>query len=189
MDTRKSRLTRVLASMGLAAALAVGAVMPTLAADSATLDGTASLNAGPLDLDATGPVIFSGTLNGENQTLTTAPGASTITITDATGSGAGWSLSASATQFSTEDGNHQLPADALTINESPVAGVTGEESELPATTTQATLTSTPAVILSAAEGTGMGKFEVNPTFSLDIPFDAYAGIYESTVTFTLAVTP
>ncbi|MBX5444537.1 MAG: WxL domain-containing protein [Sphaerobacter sp.] len=188
MDTRKSRLTRVLAGMGLAAALAVGAVLPSLAADSATLDGTANLAAGPLDLVANGSVSFSGTLNGQDQTLTTNPGDATITITDATGSGAGWSLSASATQFADGDG-HFLPADALSIGSSTVTTDAGYAGDLPGTLTGGTLGSTSTVILAAPADSGMGTFSIAPTFTLNVPAEAYAGDYTSTVTFTLAVTP
>lgn len=187
MSIRTSRLMRVVAGLGLAAALAVGAVMPALAAD-ATLDGTASLTGGDLTVVTGGEVTFTGNLTGSSTTLPSA-GNPSVTITDATGTGAGWTLSASADPFTNTENAHTLPADALTMLASNVSAVAGSTAGLPATTQEVGLTGTPSVVLTADPDTGMGTFQIEPAFTLDIPANAYAGTYTSTVTFTLAATP
>jgi hypothetical protein len=157
---------------------------------------SATLNAGGLGFAGTpGNVTFpSTTLNGQNKTITaTQP----LDIADATGSGAGWNVTATSTLFTS--GSNTLPAGATVIGSAPAtptcdtnvtctpAGTTtvAYPYSLPAAATAPTATK----LFSAPAGTGMGDQTVTPTWTLAIPGNAYAGNYTSTWTLSLVSGP
>ena len=63
---------------------------------SASTIATATISAGTLSVSVPAAISFSDTLNGLDQTTTAG---SAIDVRDATGSGAGWNLTATSTQF------------------------------------------------------------------------------------------
>jgi len=178
-----------------AAAVTIGSVL-ALAAPAGATTASETLTAGSLGFASTpGNVNFPATtLNGANKTVT-AP--QSLDIADATGSGAGWNITATSTVF--KAGTYTLPTGATTIASSPGAptcdtNVTCSRGgsttvsypySLPAGTNAPTATK----IFNAPAGTGMGDQTVTPTWTLAIPANAYAGAYTSTWTLSLVSGP
>lgn len=136
------------------------------------------------------------TLDGSAQT--TSATVDPFAVTDATGTGAGWRLTAQATPFAEIDtdgnyvsGGRTLPPDSLSLEGLAVAA-DGTASPPP------TVAPGPHVLdgmgavtlLDAAPGSGMGRFVVSPdSLTLGIPADAYARTYRSDVTLSLVTGP
>src|SRR5271165_973254 len=110
MRGRISNITRGVVLCGLTC----GAMLvSTAAANAAT--ATANLTAGTLGFVSAPPnVTFSDTLNGTNQTATSNQA---IDVSDATGSGTGWNVTATSTTFTA--GAHTLGTGATTIASTP----------------------------------------------------------------------
>jgi hypothetical protein len=137
-------------------------------------------------------VSFSATLGGADQTVTSNQG---IDVSDATGSGTGWNLTATSTTFTT--GTHSLSTSATTVSSAPSvacdAGTTCTTAtnsvtypySLPAATTAPTATK----LYNAAANTGMGNQTVTVAWKLAVPGNAYAGSYTSTWTLSLVSGP
>jgi hypothetical protein len=157
---------------------------------------SATLNAGSLGFASTpGNVTFpSATLDGSNKTVTASQ---VLDIADATGSGAGWNITATSTLF--KSGSYALPVGATMVSTAPpaptcdtnvtctVAGSTTVSYPyiLPAGATAPTATK----LFNAPVGTGMGDQSLSPTWTLAIPANAYAGNYTSTWTLSLVSAP
>jgi hypothetical protein len=191
MEQQTHRFARFSASLGLAAALALGAVVPAFAVDD-TDNSTASatVTGGALVLDGVPPTTsFSGgTLNGTPKTSTASLDAD---VNDATGTGDGWTLSISAERFENEDGK-LLAANALTVTAVDVACKNSGEcpNDVADRSGLSQVVDTSAgTLLTAAADTGMGYFTTDTSLSLAVPASTYAGTYESTITLTLAATP
>ncbi len=139
-------------------------------------------------------VIFNATLNGLNQTATAAQA---INVSDATGSGAGWNLTATSTTFA--QGAHTFPTTATTITAAPTVacdpGVTCVRATktalvtypytLPAAATAPTATR----FFNSRAGRGMGDQTITPTWRLAVPANAYSGAYTSTWTISVVSGP
>jgi hypothetical protein len=180
----------------LGAGLAATASLLLMAGPAGATTASATLNAGALGFASTpGNVTFpSVTLNGTNKTVTASQ---PLDIADATGSGAGWNVTATSTLFTS--GSYTLPAGAATITSAPSAptcdsNVTCTQAgsttvaypySLPAGATAPTATK----LFNAAAGTGMGDQTLNPSWTLAIPGNAYAGNYTSTWTLSLVSGP
>ena len=157
---------------------------------TAVLDtGTLSFASSPANL--TFPAL---SLDGSNQS-TTADLA--LDIADATGSGAGWNVTITSTQFSS--GSSTLPASATSVDAPPSASCDQNASCTPATpsgdvaypvTVPAGSTAPVATRLySAAAGSGMGDQTFSPAFILAVPANAAAGAYSSDWTLSLVSGP
>lgn len=157
---------------------------------------SATLNAGGLGFASTpGNVTFpSTTLNGQNKTINaTQP----VDIADATGSGAGWNVTATSTLFTS--GSYTLPAGATVVGSAPATptcdtNVTCTAAGTPTVTYPYSLPAgatapTATKLFNAPVGTGMGDQTVTPTWTLGIPGNAYAGNYTSTWTLSLVSGP
>lgn len=184
------RLTKHAALIG-AAALAVACPTSAIAAD-ATATGTVS--AGSLSLTTTATPSFSATLDGSDQTKTyTVPS----TVEDSRGSGAGWNLTVTSTQFTTGGATPKT----LSTSASSATGVTNacvSGSTCTAATNAITYPFTvpaaatpPAAVkyYNAAADTGMGEFTNTPTVSVALPANIYAGTYTSTLTLAAVSGP
>lgn len=182
--------------MKLGAGIATLGSLLLIAAPAGATTASATLTAGSLGFASTpGNVTFpSVNLNGQNRSVNASQ---PLDIADATGSGAGWNVTATSTLFTS--GSYTLPAGSTTIGSAPAAatcdtGVTctvaGSNSvsypySLPAGATAPTATK----LFTAGLGTGMGDQTLNPTWTLAIPGNAYAGNYQSTWTLSLVSGP
>lgn len=161
----------VVATMAIAAsAFALGV--------TGTITGTAGIALNPGSAPS-----FTDTLSGADQTVTYQPG---LTVTDARGTGAGWHLTVSATNLT--DGTHSLSQSVSAVSQACSSGST---CTLPtnSVTLPVAIGTSGSSFYSAASGAGLGQVAVNPTVSVAIPGNSYAGSYSSTVTFAAVAGP
>ena len=175
-----------------AALFAVGALVSTsLPAAAAT--ATATVTGGTLGfVAAPASTGFSVSLTGRDVVATATQ---TFDVGDATGSGAGWNITATSTTFAT--GAHSLATTSVTVPSVPTVGCDSGAScttatngtsypyTLPAGSTAPTATK----IFTAGANTGLGNQTVTLAFQLAIPANAFAGNYSSTWTYTLVSGP
>ena len=185
----KAHHPKIIAALATCLAL-LGVIAPAASAATAT----ATLTAGSLAFVATPPdVTFSVALNGTDRTTTATQG---IDVGDATGSGAGWNVTATSTTFTTA-GSKTLPTSATTVQSSPSigcdAGVTCTTAtngvSYPYTLPAAGVAPTATKLFNAAVNTGMGNQTVTPTWRLAVPANSFAGSYTSTWTLSLVSAP
>jgi opacity protein-like surface antigen len=172
--------------LGLAAALAAAAA----AAHATTVSGVVNPGS-PLSVSAPAGASFALTLDGTDQTPTyTLP----LTVTDPRGSGAGWNLTITSTQFDAGS-SHVLATNASTVTGVTAACVSGSTCASPTNSVTAPSvpsgTTAPAAVklYNAAANSGMGKITVTPTVAVSVPANVYAGTYTSTVTIAIVSGP
>lgn len=128
-----------------------------------------------------------------------------INVTDARGTGAGWSVSISATTFVSTDAHaYTLSTGSPDIGDDPIvckpssASCNTSTAALPTGATQGTSfqfttpNSTPSQVLiaTAALNTGMASYTITPKVEFPILANAYAdSMYQSTVTVTTTLGP
>jgi hypothetical protein len=219
------RLSAVAASAALAAgALSVGAAVVAPGSASAatctaiigtgcTITGTATLTGGILSELVPGQLTWSGTLTGVAQSLVDTTAADQgYTVTDATGSAAGWHSQVSATTFTS--GAKTLPNTGTFVTNGSVTSVTSTTAPtaacavalactLPTNTTTypvavTTAASAPTAVTiydtSATTGVGVinigGSTAANPVgWWVNVPANALAGTYTSTIVESIVSGP
>jgi hypothetical protein len=177
-------------------ALAVASLVVAVCAGPALADTanvTATVTGGGLSEATSATPSFSATLDGTDQTPTyTLP----LTVTEARGTGAGWNLTVTSTQFTTGGGTPKT----LSTTASSVASVTSSCATGTCTSPTNSVTypvglpagSTPPTAVkffNAAANTGMGKFTITPTVNVSVPANTFAGAYSSTVTLAVVTGP
>ncbi|XVQ83260.1 WxL domain-containing protein [Microbispora siamensis] len=169
------------------------------------MTATATLTGGSLTLAAPASLGWTGTLNGNNQSLVDTTAADQqYTVSDATGSGAGWHVTLSATQFT--NGPNTLPNSGTFVTNGSTTSISSTNA--PTATCSGTCTlptnsgitypvaittgAAPATIYHAAANTGLGQVVIggsaapNPVgWWINIPANASAGSYTSTVTMAI----
>ena len=157
-------------------------------------DGTqVVVTAGTLSITNPAAADFaSRTIDGTAQTTTASLDA--FTVTDATGSGAGWRVTAQASQFTYVPAvgtTRTLAAGSLSVS-TPTVAANGTTSPDPTVSAGPfTIDVASAVqVASAAVDTGMGAYDFGATtMTLSLPADVYAGTYTSTVTISVVSAP
>jgi WxL domain surface cell wall-binding len=165
---------------------------PSAFAASATVTGT--ITAGSLSMATSATPSFSVTLDGTDKTPTyTVP----TTVTDTTGSGAGWNLTITSTQFTTGGGTPKT----LATNASTITGVTNSCTGSGTCTSPTNgigypigvpaASSPPAAVkyFNAAASSGAGEFTNTPTVQVAVPASSAAGSYTSTLTLAAVSGP
>jgi WxL domain surface cell wall-binding len=129
------------------------------------------------------PVTLSG------QATTTSASLATFSVTDATGSGDGWHVTAQADQFT--GSTHNLALSSLTMSEPTVASPGTSSPDPTIEPGPYTIDAATAVqIASAALNEGMGQYDFGATtLTLSLPADTYADTYNSTVTISVVTAP
>ena len=162
------------------------ALVATGAALAASLTATATVSgAAGISLSNPASASLSSTLDGSDQTVNYQP---VLNVVDATGTGNGWNLTVSATNF--VSGSHTLAPGTITA----AAAVCKAGNSCTAPTSSGityplTVSGTASKLFNAAANTGLGKIDVTPTFAVSIPGNAYAGTYTSTVTLAAVSGP
>ncbi len=154
---------------------------------------TFSFNQGP-EASANSNVI---TLDGHLQTVHFTEFAADWEVVDPTGTGSGYHVEISATDFAggmstTGSIPKVITADRFSAR-IPDVDITLEDPEsntkpVSEATSYAPLDSD-LPFMTAAVNTGMGSYRFDPDFELEIPADTYAGTYVSTVTITITTGP
>jgi len=176
------RAAAILLPLGIALATAAVAAGSTITT-TATVTGT-----GAVSLAAGATASFSDTLDGTDQTVTyQLP----LTVVDARGTGGGWNLTVTSTQFTTGTRTLATSASSLTtVTSACNAGSTCTNPTnaitLPIALPAGATAPTAVKFFNSAANTGMGAFTVTPTVSVTIPGNAYAGSYQSTVTVAVS---
>jgi len=204
-------LTAISAVMvpGTATATSCGSAVP--AGSNCTLTGTLTLSGGTLTLTSPASLTWTGTLTGTDQSLVdVVSGDQQYTVDDATGTGAGWHVTTSATTFT--NGSHTLPnagtlvttgsVTSVTATTAPTATCTGtctlptNSTTYPVAITTAASSPTPVTIYDTAAATGLGQIviggstQANPVgWWVNVPASAVAGSYTSTLTMAIVSGP
>jgi sugar lactone lactonase YvrE len=132
---------------------------------------------------------FTFTLTGTNSPVISQH---TFKVNDNTGSGGGWHMTITSTQF-TSTGGKTLPTTVLAITGVTAACTAGQTCVLPAngvnaypiTVPAASTAPAAATFFSANSGSGTGDITLTATFSLTVPPGSVPGTYTSTASETL----
>ena len=191
----QTRTARRLVSLALAAMLATGSIATAFADGGGTASG--NVLAGTTALAETDGGTFSFPSTHLTATDTTATMNVNTNVTDLRGTGAGWTLQLTMTQFTCSSdstptacaSDETLPV--TTVLNSSAACATSSTCTVPLASTvncglpnHAVSDMTSAVTLCAAAdaGTGMGSADSTSTLKVSIPSGSYSGTYSSTVT-------
>jgi len=167
--------------------VATAALIAATAALASSLTATATVTgASGMSLNLPSNPSISSVLDGTDLTASYAP---TLGVVDARGSGAGWNLSISATNFSDGGGHTLAPGSVMSVAQACHSGSTCTSATSSGIGYPLTISGTAAKFFNAATGTGMGKVDVTPTIQVSIPGNSYAGTYTSTVTIASATGP
>jgi hypothetical protein len=184
-----------------AAVFAVTAALAFAAAPAYADTAVSTVSGGSLSVTTAGATLTGVTLNGTNQTATGTASAA-WSIVDARGTGAAWTVAVTATvptsaAGSTELTPRTLPVGGLSMTTGTVTAGTGSDPITNITGSSALAMSGSSQTLVASSGTNKGTYAVTPTFSLDVPANAFRSNYavgssgalnpySSTVTYTIA---
>jgi hypothetical protein len=175
----------------MATVLALFAVAMALCTSSALAATTSViLTAGPVNVSSAAvDTVTSVPLDGSVKSASVP--LKDLTVTDATGTGAGWHLAVQATPLAA--GGRYLPAGSLRFC---FPGLDSKDrlnpSHLQAASGACLLDSVSAVIITSAApgGTGMGSFSSGASaIMVNVPANASAGTYQSTVFISLITGP
>ncbi|HZQ85598.1 MAG TPA: WxL domain-containing protein [Acidimicrobiales bacterium] len=189
MATRARRLSVAV----VAAAAGALAVLVLPAAPAGATSASITVTASTLGLVSAVPnVSWTDTLNGLDQAPTTTQA---IDVSDATGSGAGWNITATSTTFTT--GAVSLSTTATTVQSSPNVACDASATCVTATTNVSYPYTLPAAgtaptatkVFNATANTGMGDQTVTITWKVALPASTKAGTYTSTWTISLVSGP
>jgi hypothetical protein len=174
------------------AALAAGPATAH-AATSASPTVTGTISGGALSLSTSATPSFSANLaNGDSTPTYTVP----LTATDTTGTGAGWNLTITSTQFTTGGATpHTLATNASSLTGVTAACASGtctnptNQVTYPVAVPAGATAPTAVKFFNAAAGTGLGSFTITPTVGVFVPGTSYAGSYTSTVSLSIVSGP
>lgn len=181
-----------------AVAIAAAVVLPA-SAQAATTSASVMLQGGALAFVGGTPAATltfpTTTLNGADRTLTASLA---FAVSDATGSAAGWNVTATSTQFTS--GTHTLPVSATTVQSAPnlvcdllpiFCTLASTIVAYPYTLPAAAVAPAPTTVFDALANTGLGEQTFTTTWTLAIPAGALASAtpYTSTWTFSLGSGP
>lgn len=182
----------------LACACAAAAALAALASPvlAATSDAQVTISAGSLSLVTPSFQGQSATLTGAAQTLNATP-ATPWSAIDARGTGAAWSVVASASDLvSAGTPNRVIPSANLALTTGAVTAGTGADATTGVTTATAEPFTVPTgggqtnVSVLAAPGPHRGAYTFTPQLGITIPADAlasYPGVpYTTTLTVTIS---
>lgn len=138
-------------------------------------------------------------LDGDGQQVATGIG--DFRVCDSRGDGSGWRLVVRATPLAEWDpdsrsyvaGGETLPAGSLTVDGFEARRVGATTCPLPATVPGpfSIDVGSPALLLVAPQGAGMGAYDVGAlgALTLTVPADTAAGVYRSDLTFSMVAGP
>jgi hypothetical protein len=174
---------RILITLAVAAValIATTAALASTLTSTATVSGTAGIS-----LNLPSNPSLSDTIDGSDQTVSYSP---VLGVVDARGSGAGWNVTISSTTYSDGSGHTLEPGSVTGVTQACHTGSSCTAATSSGITYPLSLTGTAAKLFNAAAATGMGKVDVTPTVQVQIPGNAYAGTYTSTLTLATVSGP
>ena len=154
---------------------------------------TLAITNGELTASTTAAPSLSATITGQDQTV---PYTLPINVIDSTGTGNGWNLTITSTQFSTSSSPaNTLPTTASTVISATSVCATGSCTNptntvaYPLTIPAGATAPPPVKLFNAATGTGMGAFTVTPSVTILVPGSVLAGTYTSTISLAIVSGP
>jgi hypothetical protein len=194
MTRRPYDRSRLAAAIATAAALAA---LAGVASASATTTASATLTAGSLGFVGTPANVTFGS-TAPSAVDRTVIAAEPIDVGDATGSTAGWYVTATSTTFTS--GADALPGTATTIAAAPATAscdisstcapaTAGSVVTYPYSLPAAAIAPSATTMFAAQAGTGMGDQTVTPTWTLTIHAQPAAAVYTSTWTISIVSGP
>lgn len=194
MDVETTSRRRVVASLVCGCATLAGMASLAGGAAAVTSDAQVTVSAGSLSLSTPNFQAQGATLTGATQTLSTTP-ATPWNAIDARGTGATWSVVASATDLvSTGVPDRTIASSNLALTTGTVTAGTGADATAGMTTASAVAFATPTgpgqtnVSVLAAPGPQRGSYTFTPQLGITIPATALASYGGSPYTTTLTVT-
>lgn len=165
--------------------LIISAVFTFSRAGAATTTLNAIINPGNLTLNNSPVATISAvTLEGVSQSSNGSLGP--ITVIDNRGTGAGWSVTASVSDFTCCEPTRTIPVTNLKVDPGLLTVVSGKSSGVSAGDSRNILSPTDNfTLITAVTDGGLGSYQVRPSISLSIPGDAYAGTYTATLVITV----
>ena len=153
------------------------------AAPAGTEIMTIQLNGGSLSV-TTNPVDF-GTLSltGLEQIIDTQP--SPWTAADARGTGVGWNVTVSSTDFASAGGTIPVDNSKIRLQDVSVVTVSGNTPPTSQVISYQPLSTSPLAVLSAAIGNGKGTYDFTPDMRQIVPADITPGVYEAFLTVSI----
>jgi len=171
------------AAANASAWVALAGGLDVTATPAGSVQASVTVQGGNLTNNAANVAFGTVGLTGSDQTI--APSvASTWTATDARGSGAGWNVTLSSTDF-TGAGTIAVANFKVRQLQSDITTVSGNTAPNSLVTSYQALGGTPLKMLQAAATTGMGSYEYVPGFQLTVPGSAAAGAYTANLTVSI----
>ena len=169
----------------------------TVYAETATLGVTG----GSLSITAANVTMSAVTLDGTDQTSTSAAGSNTWTAVDGRGTGVGWNVTIDSTDFT--DGGAPLRTIDISVADqefkiqlldSNIAVTFGNAVPTSSATSLTPIPTNPAAALkfvSAATDAGMGTYTLNSNFELEVRAETFlgTGTYTATIVVTAVTGP
>jgi hypothetical protein len=148
------------------------------------VQATVSVLAGNLTNTAQNVSFPAVTLDGTDQVKdgTTTPA---WVAKDARGSGAGWNVTISSSNFSGSGGSIPVANFKVRLLQTNIVTVSGNTAPTTSIGTLAPLSGTPTRLLSAALNAGMGQYNYTPDFQLTVPGSTAAGAYTANVSVSI----
>lgn len=197
-------MSRKFLYLAVAGLLLFAAPQPAAAQTTAQPTSTVTVAPGPLTIVSNGAsVAFPNlTLDGTEKPPIVATAAPQFTLTDATGTGAGWNVTVASTDFvhnttpAASGGTIANTNFTYTPTGGTITRVTGQAVTTPGgpaeTGVAAAPLSTPLKSVVALPNFGRGRYTWAPaagSFALTVPPDTLAGDYTATMTFTISSGP
>ena len=161
---------------------AVSTTVSVTAPPAGAVQATVTVSGGSLS-NVAQSIAFPGvTVNGLDQTVAgTTPA---WQAKDARGTGAGWNVTVSSSNFTGTAGS--IAVENFKVQLTAVTTVAGNTAPLPTPASYVALSiATPLKLLSAALTTGMGTYDYTPQFQLTVPGSALTGAYAANVTVSV----
>jgi hypothetical protein len=179
----------------LALTLVLGLLVATALAVYAE-DATVTITGGSLSETANNVALSGVTLDGADQTSTSAfDSRDAWTVIDPRGTGGGWNVTIASTDFDDGGSNTIDISAAGSLFEiqitAPHIGVTAGSAEPTSSvlTLASIADSTLKILTVASGGAGMGSYTYQPNFALGVPAETYAASYTAELTLSLTTGP
>ncbi|MDP1808055.1 MAG: WxL domain-containing protein [Actinomycetota bacterium] len=143
---------------------------------------TVVVKGGPLSLTPSADQTLADAVLDGNDTSTTGS-LGELQVKDARGTGAGWYVTAAATDFAEQSTANTIAAGGFTVPVAPV--VTTIAGNGGVTSAAGTLSGAGFTLLNSSSPNGRGRYSATPDLLLQVPAQTYIGTYAATVTETL----
>jgi hypothetical protein len=189
----KNKMNRKILTLTLILGLLTATALAVYAETATVVISGGSLSFSPANITLSGV-----TLDGTDQTSTSAYTANTWTAVDGRGTGAGWNVTIDSTDFSdggTKSIDISTAGSEFKIQLTNITVTAGSAAPTSSVTSLTTIPTNPAAALkflsAANDGTAMGTYSVEPNFELGILAETYVGTgtYTATVVVTAASGP